>query len=691
MEAERPAPAAGWEALAIVRRDARWLLALTAVALVARLLYLGRADLWCDEILFITLATPPHTPWQVILSHWQQISAIGHMPLGAAMHNVVLWAFAGLSEDLSHAAFLQRLPAVLWCTLQVPMVYLLGALVSSRREGRTAAAVMALSTFPIFFAREAYYYAPLMLWGTISLVIFVSIVKAGRATRGALGLLALSFAATALCHINGVTLSLAALLVVTGCLLVNRYPSPGARAEARGLYLRLWPASAAGLAAAAPFFVRRILHPSGQVFQEQQPSALQALHDFLGKTLLGTNLPLGVLGWLLIALAVVAAVRRGEGRPVRLVALALFAIPFVIILFSAIHTLYFARYFNAILALYYVLIAMGLGWLADAWGRGGQRPALARYAHAGLVALLLAPHVFLFLPESYRLPAKGVNYGGIARWLNANLPPGTPYVMESAYELRFTSGFFPTPDLLPAAPYVHGAGAVEMQRLRSAQRAFLERFPEAPFIESARSGSEPGAPFGTWEWPHSHFKQRADVRNEPLRRLAAWGIWPQVPLRRLGEIQYHTPILYQAPEDVAQLARERGEPVLLKFSDWQVREVQRGTYARVRMGNWGVVATSNLTERSVRGRFVLQGALIAPEQSFDLVVKWMGQDLGATARWGGQVWTVETGEVVVPRRDGFLEWGVPVEQATGVQALVLLDARFVPSSAQADSDIAVDQ
>jgi hypothetical protein len=52
----------------------------------------------------------------------------------------------------------------------------------------------------------------------------------------------------------------------------------------------------------------------------------------------------------------------------------------------------------------------------------------------------------------YQLPAKGVNYGGISRWLNEHLSAGTPFVMESAYELRFTSGFFPTPDLVPAAP-----------------------------------------------------------------------------------------------------------------------------------------------------------------------------------------------------------------------------------------------
>jgi predicted NBD/HSP70 family sugar kinase len=41
--------------------------------------------------------------------------------------------------------------------------------------------------------------------------------------------------------------------------------------------------SAAGIAAGLPFFIKRMLNPSNQVFHDQ-PAVVEALHDFLGKT-----------------------------------------------------------------------------------------------------------------------------------------------------------------------------------------------------------------------------------------------------------------------------------------------------------------------------------------------------------------------------------------------------------------------
>ena len=94
------------------------------------------------------------------------------------------------------------------------------------------------------------------------------------------------------------------------------------------------------------------------------------------------------------------------------------------------------------------------------------------------------------------LPASGEgrpNYGGIARWLNANLKPGTPYVMESGYELRFVSGFFETPNLIAACPYIHGGETNAVQILWQRQQRFFEQFPGAVYVESAHHGAEPGS------------------------------------------------------------------------------------------------------------------------------------------------------------------------------------------------------
>jgi hypothetical protein len=666
---------------ALIRREGRWLAALFLLALLVRVPGLGRADLWGDEILFVGLASPPLTPGGVLTNFWKQFLSIGHLPFGALLHNLLVWPFAGLVEDVSRAAALQRVPALLFGSLQVPLLFVLAQLVATRRVAVAAALLMGLLAFPVYFAREAYFYAPLMFLATASGLAFLLPILNGRLTRGTGWSLLLLLAATSLTHVNGASIGVAAFVITTGCLLVNRYPGPATGAAARALFLRLWGITLLGTLAAAPFFLQKLGKPSTMHFQ-QQPGLFEIFSDFTGKTFLGVLQPWVALAWIVLAFGLWAVVRREAGRSERLLLFGLLAIPFLIILVSAHKTLYFARYFSGVLGFYYLVLAMGLDRLV-AW-LGLRVPSLRTRADRwvpGLALLIALPHLVLFLPQVYRLPAKGVDYGGIARWLNQHLAPGTPYVMESAYELRFTSGYFPTPDLVPAAPYVHGAGAVEMQRLRERQKAFFLDYPEAAYIESARHGIEAGAPFPPWAWPHEHFRQRYDLINLPMQRLAAWGLWPQSPGRQVSVIQYHTVLLWNTPADTEARLRAEGRPVIFHFPDWQVRPIQQGEYARLVQSPRGGVLISNLTDRPVRGRMMLEGAIAGPARSFDVSVTWMGQPVGSLKQMGGQLWSMETGELPVPRgAEGRLEWGLPAEQAAGLQALILRRLRFVPSA-----------
>jgi hypothetical protein len=112
----------------------------------------------------------------------------------------------------------------------------------------------------------------------------------------------------------------------------------------------------------------------------------------------GVNLPQGAAGWLLLVCGLVAVFRRDEGRRIRMALLALFSIPFAIVLISSLHTLYSARYFNGVLALYYLILALGLGFLADTVARLARGAAWSRFVHPVLLVILLAPQVLLFLP-----------------------------------------------------------------------------------------------------------------------------------------------------------------------------------------------------------------------------------------------------------------------------------------------------
>lgn len=662
----------------LIRREGLWLAALFVLALLVRLPGLGRADLWGDEILFVGLASPPLTPGGVLVKFWTQFLSIGHLPFGALIHNLVVWLFSGSVADVARATALQRIPSLVFGSMQVPLIYLLGCLLAPRRVALAAALLMGLLAFPVYFAREAYFYAPLTFFATASGLAFLLPILKGKLTRGTGWSLLLLLSATSLTHINGSTIGLAAFVVTLACLLVNRYPGPANGVEARKLFARLCGITLLGTLAAGPFFLQKLGKSSPMSFQ-QQPGLLEIFADFTGKSLLGM-LPIGLaLAWLVLALALWAVFQRTEGRGGRLVLFALFVVPFLLILVSAQKTLYFARYFSGVLGFYYLLLAFGLDRLA------GLLPALRRQADRWVpaLALLLAlPSLVLFLPQIYRLPAKGVDYGGIARWLNQHLAPGTPYVMESAYEMRFTSGYFPTPNLLAAAPHVHGGGVAELQKLRDRQKSFLLDYPDAAFVESARHGAERGATSPIWTWPHEHFRQRYDLINEPMRKLAGWGMWPQSPGRELSVIQYHTPIWWNTPADNAVLLKAEEALIQIRYPGGQAMAVAQGEYARVWKGARGLALITNLTARPLRGTLVFEGGLAAgANRPVDIQVLWMGKPVASHQQSGQRFWFFETAEVILPPgEEARVDWGVPPAQAAGVSAMALQRVRFVARS-----------
>lgn len=664
----------------LIATDWRWLTALFLLALAVRAPWLGRADLWCDEILFVGLASPPLTPGGVLNNFWAQFLSIGHLPFGALLHNLLVWPFADRVADISHATTLQRIPALLFGSLEVPVLYLLARVLTSRRVACIAASLMALLVFPVFFSREAYFYSPLMFFATASVLTFMTPILNGALTRLHGLVLFFLMAATSLTHINGSTIGLGAVVILLCCLLVNRYPGLPRDWTTRKLFLKLLVICAAGTLASAPFFMQKIGRPSPMNFV-QQPSLLEIYADFSGKTLLGLH-PVGVgIASILLILGVVAVFADDKGRSSRCVLLATFLVPFVIILISANKTLYFARYFSGVLGLYYLILALGIDKLVIYFSK--YLPIVRRCPDATAVvftALLVIPSVALFIPQLYQLPAKGVDYGGISSWLTKNLAPGTPYVMESAYELRFTSGYFPTPGLIPAAPYVHGAGPAELERLRSRQRDFLLEYPEAPFIESARHGTEIGATSPVWTWPHEHFRQRYDLVNEPMKRLAFWGVWPQSPGRALSVIQYHTPIWWNSPADSDALLMANGESVKLKYPGWQVQSIKKGEYARVIRGARGMVLITNLTSHPAKGYLILDGIMSGTAGATpDVQMLWMGNPVGAEKQLPGRLWTMRSDVFLVPASgEGRFDWGVPPSQAAGVAALGISRMRFVP-------------
>lgn len=144
--------------------------AMTAIMLIAtalRLYNLGGPSLWYDEFLTVSIASGHADTIPQAVRRAEQTPPLLHY----FMH---FWIQAyGLSE------FAIRLPAALCGIGAVWMIYKLGSLLYTRREGCIAAMLMAVSAFQISYSQEARVYSPLILTTLLSCYAFVKLIQEG--------------------------------------------------------------------------------------------------------------------------------------------------------------------------------------------------------------------------------------------------------------------------------------------------------------------------------------------------------------------------------------------------------------------------------------------------------------------------------------------------------------------------------
>lgn len=92
------------------------------------------------------------------------------------LYFVLAWA----SSQIGDPTVWIRLPSLLLGTALVPLTYLLGAWTVHRRAGLTAAALIAVSPFAIFYATEARPYATLAFFGLLATLALLAAVRTGR-------------------------------------------------------------------------------------------------------------------------------------------------------------------------------------------------------------------------------------------------------------------------------------------------------------------------------------------------------------------------------------------------------------------------------------------------------------------------------------------------------------------------------
>lgn len=551
-------------------REAGLLGLLTLAALAVRLLFLGRAQLWGDEILFVIRDAHPAIPVGGIYRHMLEgFSSVTHLPFPLMAHNLLIRALRWLFLGDRLSPFWFRLPAVLWGTATIPALFLLLRRRLPRPTAWLAAAWMAFGFFPVAYSREAYFYAPLMTLAALTLHFWLRGLEALRAGRRlpagtALGLV---LAGTAMAHSHVTGLLLQTLLVPAALAAGFLGPRPPPRRLAGAASLAAL--SALPLLAASPFL--RVWMTEGIQSSMAPGTPLNVIFlDVAGKCFLGHLPGLNAAGAAVLALGLYALARAGSATNPAPRWMAGLALAFLLAIALLAHrSSYHVRYFTGLLPLLLTANACGIAELSRLAGR---LPLLRRASPARRFAFFAVPPLalnLLLLPLFWWPTVRARDYAAVADWLNQHLPPGSAYLWESAYERRFVSEEpdtpFPTPDRLACWPMVH-LGPEEHPILRRLQRQLLERYPDIPWID-CRHGQRDGMEFGDWEWPRTHFRRLALILNKSFAPQERFRV-ALFPLGRYPANETSIPIRFNAPSDLVAMDIEAGRPGSLFYPGW---------------------------------------------------------------------------------------------------------------------------
>lgn len=129
--------------------------AITFLAAVPRLLYLGHDSLWFDEVM------TRHAAVQGLAADVSALDSRDHLPL-------LYWLTAAALRLLPENEISLRLPSALAGILTAPLLFAYGRALGRPRAGLWAAFLLALSPFHVRYSQEARHYALLLLFSLLA-------------------------------------------------------------------------------------------------------------------------------------------------------------------------------------------------------------------------------------------------------------------------------------------------------------------------------------------------------------------------------------------------------------------------------------------------------------------------------------------------------------------------------------------
>ena len=671
------------------RREAFLVAVLTVAALAVRLVFLGRAALWGDEILFTfrdaSLSRSPLSIYWTMLNGFSQVT---HLPFPLIVQNLLMRGLEGLSIAVDGNPFWQRLPAVLWGTASVPAFFWLVRRRLPCRVAWLATAWMAFGFFPVYYSREAYFYAPLIALSTLTLHAWLrgieSLAAHKRLPKRAMAGFVLTATAMVHSHLTGLLFqSILCLASIVASFLPKRsgWKLPGTKTLAA--------ISAIPLLLAAPFLYVWIDMGVKSGMEPGTPLSLIAW-DMTGKFFLGHVAPLNAAGLLTMGVGFVALARAGtpaHPAPRWMAGLGMAMILLLAVL--ARQSSYHVRYFCVLAPVLLVANSCGIARLAQfastvpPFLRMGE-PVLFRAFAIGIIALNL-----LILPLFWLPTVKSRDYQAVADWILRQVPPGGAYLWESAHELKFVShnsqhSFFPTPDRLAMWPLIH-QGSQDLPELRRRQRALLERYPDIPWID-CRHGHCAGMEFGDWEWPRNAFGHLAMLENGSFRLQESCRV-AMHPLGRVPPNEKSIPIRFNTPADILAMDRKAESPASLFYPGWFFASLQHDElseeYGRVHAGTNAVLKIVSLENVETLSRLVARVAITARHPSRGTLEWFKGTELisSRTLPLGRKFHSIRSDPFLLPPGETTIEFRIRSETSNEIGGIWLEYAEMVADHA----------
>lgn len=543
-----------------VRRSV-WLV-LACILLIGgglRLINLARGSFMIDEVNVVRFAKDAEGYGGIVKTEYDRFSWMHRMPLPI----MLIRAGIDLTGDTapSPGEFSTRLPSALLGIASILLLFLAARRMAGDPGGLTAAALLALSVFNVYFSREAYDYALVMMAAAGTLYAFARI-HADTQNGGRLSLktILIYFLLSTLLmhsHLSGV-IYLVCLLLITGLILLRERQVQHAR---WGGLVRTLLILAAPCLTLIPLGLALLAHP----FAATEQGTAQRFSWDIPVAILG-RMGWGEAWWAMLPFALcvgggLLVLWKKDRRLWWLLAggtLLYAAIQTVALRMARFEVRYFAPLFPMLLCAAALGLVGAIAWLRQRWGRRLAIDAAVAVAVA-LVGWLTPSLVAVNL---MKLRGGSGYYKYCAAWVMEHLPTNGTYCFRSVYPLRGVPNAYATPERW-GTYLVPTDSPAENRTLKIASRfaSFFRRFPLAVFFDELPDFIKemPTLPLNDWllrtEWlddagfnllDRLHTAPWGAVQPGSSRLRICYNLKADLPelARRHGATWYH----YQGPE-----------------------------------------------------------------------------------------------------------------------------------------------